>query len=115
MSEAAVKLAKKKAVRTCFARLKWVDVGERRFCFELTKAGLRVHRKGSRKKDALIIPFDRLTDGGGWEWKDGGVPVRFSISSAGVELRRGTSRLAHLVDFQALVNVAKRQTELLIV
>lgn len=105
---------RRKPTRRVFARLKWVDVGTRRFCFELTKEGLRVHIKCSRRKDALVIPFERLTDGGGHEWFDGGVPVRFSISGKGVELRRGTSRRTDLVDFATLSNLARPQPELFV-
>ena len=99
-------------MRRCWAMIKWQDVGDGRYCFELTKAGLVVRQKCHRKLSAVTIPFDRLTEGGGWVWKDGGVPVRFAIGSRGVEVRRGASKAAFLVDFATLSNISRPQPEL---
>lgn len=106
------KKQRKKPVRRCWARVGWVDVGERRFMFSLTQEGLKVHQKGCRKKGDSLVPFDRLTNGGGHEWKDGITAVRFCVTGNGVEIRRGGSRTAFLVSFPELSNLAKPQPEL---
>ena len=105
---------RKKPVRKCFGIVKWIDVGERRYKFTLTKAGLGVHQKCRRNKEDDIIPFEALTLGGGHEFKEGSITVRFRITDKGVEVRRGGSRRVELVSFLALLNISRVQPELFV-
>lgn len=91
-------------------RVQWVDVGEGRFRFELGDGGLRVHRKGRRAESDVVLGFDRLTGGGGYEWRDAdGVAVRFAMTADGLEVRRGGSKRAQVVGFAVLSNAARRE------
>ena len=106
------KAERKAHVRRVFGRVGWEDVGSGRFRFELTKAGLVVHRKACRKKGDDLIPFDRLTCGAGHEFDDNGTKVRFSLSVNGVEVRRGGSKMVKVVGFAQLADLGRIQPEL---
>lgn len=104
-----VKAKRKAPVRRCFGRVGWVEVGQGMWKFELTKTGLVVHERNKRKATDMLLPFDRLTGGGGHEWKDGGVAVRFAVTKDGVEVRRGGSRQVRTIPFPQLANMANPQ------
>ena len=114
MKTDAPKKVRKASVRKCFGIVKWIDVGERRYKFTLTKAGLGVHQKCRRNKEDDIIPFDALTLGGGHEIKEGSTTVKFRITDKGVEVRRGSSKRVELVTFAALSNISRVQPELFV-
>jgi hypothetical protein len=86
-----------------------VEVGNRVWVFRLTKAGLTVHERNKRHSTDKLLPFDRLTDGGGHEWRDGDVTVRFAVTKDGLEVRRGGSRQVHVIPFEQLANLGRTQ------
>jgi hypothetical protein len=100
---------RKKPVRRCFARVGWVEVGAGSWRFELTKAGLTVHERNKRHSTDKLLPFDRLTEGGGHEWTDEDGTVRFAATKDGLEVRRGGSRQARVIPYRQLANMANPQ------
>lgn len=94
--------------RKVFGRLKNVEVGTGLFCFELMKEGLRVRQRNSRT--VKVMGFDRLTNGGGLEVLVDGKPVKFALSSQGLEMVNRGQRFKweHL----SYSNAARNQMEL---
>lgn len=89
--------------------MRGVEVGNRVWVFRLTKAGLVVHERNKRKGGDKLLPFDRLTDGGGHGWQDDGVPVRFTVTKDGLEVRHGSSRHVRVIPFRQLDNMSRSQ------
>lgn len=106
---------RKASVRRVLGRLRDIDVGAGRFTFELTKAGLVVHRKNARRKTDLTIPFSRLTEGGGHQCAgpDGGT-VLFAVTDGGVEVRRAGSKQAMTIPLVQVANMANSQPLLIV-
>lgn len=102
-------MAKNKKIRRVFGCVRGVEVGNRVWVFRLTKAGLTVHERNKRHSTDKLLPFDRLTEGGGHEWMDGGVTVRFAVTPGGLEVRRGGSRQVRVIPFPQLANMANPQ------
>ena len=102
---------RKVPVRRVFGRLTRLAVPgqDKLVTVELTKAGLVVHRHATRRKNDTLLGFERLCNGGGVTVAVAGERVTFTMTDAGVEVRRGGSKRHTLLDWETLSNMANRQ------
>lgn len=96
-------------MRRVFGRLARQEVPghEKLLTFELTKAGVVVHRHACRRKGDVTVGFTALAAGGGH--RDG--DAVFTPTAAGVEVRQPGS-LAVTVTWDQLRRIGRRQPEL---
>lgn len=101
------KKLRKAPVRTCFGRLKGVEVPgrERVLVFELTKAGVVFRERGTRKARATVLSFERLANCGMVAAKVGEQSYSVALVPAGVEVKRqGSKDAATVVPWERIIN-----------
>ncbi len=118
------KKPRKKPVRIATCRLRNVETAGGVFHFELRKpvknqkrevveaGGVYVLKRNARKKDAMLVDFDSLAAGGGYEFKVGEVKYRARWSEKGVEVRRAGLRKWKLLEWDLVGNATSDQMDL---
>ena len=99
---------RKKPVRKVFGRVR-VDAADWVYVFELTKAGLVVHRRNSRRAKDEHVPFDWLAAGNTLTEQVGGSSVRFAlVPGAGLEVKVKGER-TRVLPWEFLANYGRQQ------